>query len=209
MYEWLRFKHSFTCIIAGPSSSGKSSFCITLLQNLDMLCTEKEFKGWIIWCYSEKTAVPHKQLSALNKNVQYYKGVPGNNNKFANAKGEPCLIILDDLLTEVFSEDVCVLFTRGSPHRHISVILITQNLFHQGRNCRDISLNAIYLVLFKNVGDKRHFSYLANQLLPEYSSGLFKAYLDATKRAHGYLLFDLTEDSEDRYRFRINVFPHE
>ena len=89
------------------------------------------------------------------------------------------------------------------------MILITQNLFQEGRNFRDISLNAIYLVLFKNVRDKRQFSYLANQVLAEDSSGLFKAYLDATKRPNGYLLLDLTQDSEDRYRFRTNVFPRE
>ena len=101
------------------------------------------------------------------------------------------------------------LIHKGSHHRNISVILITQNLFHEGRNCRDIYLNAKYLVLFKNVRDKRQFSHLANQVLPEDSTGLFKAYLDATKRTHGYLLLDLTQDSEDRHRFRTNVFPHE
>ena len=104
---------------------------------------------------------------------------------------------------------MCVLFTRGSHHRNISVVLITQNLFHQGRNCRDISLNAKYLVLFKNVRDKRQSSYLSNQVLPEDSTVLFKAYLDATKRAHGYPILDLTQDSEDRHRIRNNVFPHE
>ena len=104
MYEWLRVKHPFTCIIAGPSSSGKLTFSITLLQNLDTLCSEREFKGGIILCYSEKTAVPHKHLSELNKNVQYHKGVLGSNN-IANAQGASCLIILDDLLTEVYSED--------------------------------------------------------------------------------------------------------
>ena len=46
-------------------------------------------------------------------------------------------------------------------------------------------------------------------MLPEDSSGLFKTYLDATKRALGYLLLDLTQDSQDRYRFRTNVFPLE
>ena len=156
-------KHPFTCIIAGPISSGKSKFCITFLRNLDTLCTEQKFKGGIIWCYSEKTAVPHKQLSELQKNVQCHKGVPKSN--FENAQGEPFLIILDDLLSEVYSEDVCVLFTRDCHHRNISVILITQNLFHQGRNCRDISLSAKYVVLFKNVRDKRQFSHLANQVL--------------------------------------------
>jgi len=35
MYEWLRFKHPYTCIKAGPSSSGKSTFCINLLQKLE------------------------------------------------------------------------------------------------------------------------------------------------------------------------------
>jgi hypothetical protein len=115
------------------------------------------------------------KLSELKKNVQYHKGVPEHN--FANAQGEPCLIILDDFLAEVNSEDVSVLFTRRSHHRKISVILITQHLSHQGLNCRDISLNAKYLILFKNVMDKRQFSHLANQVLPEHSTGLFKAIL--------------------------------
>ena len=149
MYEWLKFKNPFTCIIAGPSGSFESTFCITLLQNLDTLCTEQKFKGRIIWCYGEKRAVPHIQLYSFNNNVRYYKAVPGNNN-FANAKGEPCLIILDDLLTEVYLEDVCVLLTSGSHHRNISLTLISQNLFHQVRNCRDISLNAKYLVSFRD-----------------------------------------------------------
>ena len=35
------------------------------------------------------------------------------------------------------------------------------------------------------------------------------AYLDATKKVHGNLLLDLTQDSEDRHRFRTKVFPHE
>ena len=203
MYDWLRFKHPFTCIIAGPRNSGKSTFCITFLQNLDTLWTEQKFKGGIIWYYSEKTAVPQKQLSEVKKNVQYHKGVPKSN--FENTQGALCLIILDNMLTEVYSEDVRVLFTRGSHQRSISVILIKQNLFHQGRNCRDIFLNAKYLVLFKNVRDKRQFSHLANQVLPEGSTGLFKAYLDATKGTHGYVFLDLTHDSEELHRFRTNV----
>jgi GTPase SAR1 family protein len=68
----IKFKAPFTCIISGPSGSGKSSFCIRLLQNLKSLCTESRFDGGIIWCYSEKTAVP-----SLGKiNVSYHEGVP-------------------------------------------------------------------------------------------------------------------------------------
>jgi ABC-type dipeptide/oligopeptide/nickel transport system ATPase subunit len=124
----LRFKRPFTCIVSGPTGSGKSSFCIKVLQNLDTLCTEQNFDGGSIWCYSERTAVPSQQLVTLKRNIKFHKGIPAN---FINAQGRPKLIILDDLLNQVCSKDVSVLFTKGSHHRNISVILITQNLFHQ------------------------------------------------------------------------------
>jgi hypothetical protein len=87
--------------------------------------------------------------------------------------------------------DVCDLFTKGSHHRNISVILITQNLFHQGRFCREISLNAKYIVVLKNIRDREQFSHLAQQVLPHDSKGLSDAYLSATEEPHGYLVLDL------------------
>jgi len=57
MENHVKFKHPFTCIVAGPTGSGKTSVVIKLLQNLNSLCTESRFKGGIIWCYSEETAV--------------------------------------------------------------------------------------------------------------------------------------------------------
>jgi len=153
MSDCLNCKHSFTCIISGPSGCGKSSFCVRFLQNLDALCTERYFDGGVIWCYSEKTAVP-SPIQLPKSDVHFNEGVPTD---FENARGRPCLVILDDLLNDVYSKQVCDLFTNGSHHRKNSVILITQNLFHQGRYCRDISLNAKYLVLLKNVRDKNQF----------------------------------------------------
>jgi ABC-type polar amino acid transport system ATPase subunit len=50
----LRFKHPFSCIIADPSGSGKSSFCIKLLQNLESRSNEHEFAGGVLCCYGEK-----------------------------------------------------------------------------------------------------------------------------------------------------------
>jgi hypothetical protein len=200
----IKFKAPFTCIISGPSGSGKSSFCIRLLQNLKSLCTESRFDGGIIWCYSEKTAVPAHQLGKIN--IRYHEGVPEN---FDNAHGTPCLVILDDLLNDVYSQQVCNLFTKGSHHRNISVILITQNLFHQGRYCRDISLNAKYIVVLKNVRDKNQFRHLARQVYPENSNSLYEAYLEATERPHGYLVLDLAQDTNDLLRFRTNIFQEE
>jgi hypothetical protein len=201
----IRFKHPFTSIVSGPTGSGKSSFCIRSLQNLTSLCTE-HFSGGIIWCYSERAAVPSKQLAVLRKNIRFCRGVPKN---FDNAWGEPWLVILDDLLNDVYSKEVSMLFTRGSHHRNISVILITQNLFHQSRHSRNISLNAKYLVLLKNIRDKFQFIHLARQVFPEDSEGLYRAYLDATKKPHGYFVLDLSQDTDNRLRFRTNIFPEE
>jgi hypothetical protein len=112
---------------------------------------ETSFAGGIVSCYSEKTSVPRQELQDLHKNVSYHEGVP---EKFVDARGRPSLIILDDLLNQVYSQNVSDLFSKGSHHRNTSVLLITQNLFHLGRHSRDISLNATYLVLLKNARKK-------------------------------------------------------
>jgi len=117
MSDDLKFKHSFTCIINVPSRSGKSSLCVRFLQNLDALCTERDFEGGVIWCYSDKTAVP-SPTELSKRNVHSNEGVPTD---FQNTRGRPCLVILDDLLNDVYSKQVYYLFTKGSHHRNISV----------------------------------------------------------------------------------------
>jgi hypothetical protein len=74
----LKFKHPFTCIVSVPTGSGKSSFNLRFLQNLDSLCTEPNFGGEIIWCYSEKSAVPERELAALYKEVRFHERIPQN-----------------------------------------------------------------------------------------------------------------------------------
>jgi hypothetical protein len=198
----LKFKQPFTSIIGGPTGSGKTSFCVKFLKNLDTQRTEAEFSGGNIWCYTEKTAVPYKGLRKL-KNI-HQEGLPED---FADTQGKPSLLILDDLLNQVYSEAVCDLFTKGSHHRKVSVFFLTQNVFHQGTKCRDISLNAKYLVALKNVRDRYQFSFLARQVYAENSDSLYKAYLNATSKACVYLKLDFAQDTSDRIRCRTNVFP--
>jgi len=125
--------------VGRPSASGKSSFCIRFLQKLDALCTERKFGGGLVWCYGEKSSVPTRQQ--LPANISFNEGVPED---FGNAHGEPCLVVLHDLLNGVYSKQVFDLFTKGRHHRNIGVILITQNLFHQGRFCRDLIKFPLY-----------------------------------------------------------------
>jgi len=154
----------------------------------------------MVWCYGEKSDVP----SRLPAYVTFNEVVPED---FGSANGELSLVILDDLLNDVYSKQVCELFTRGRHHRIISVILIPQNLFHQGTFCSDISLSAHYIVALKNIRDKKEVLYLANQLYPEDSLGLYNAYLDASQEPYGYLFLDLTQNTNDGLRFRTKIFP--
>jgi len=69
-------------------------------------------------------------------------------------------------------------FTKGSHNRNISLVLITQNLFHKGPSSRDISLNGNYIVVFKKPRDKTQIVHLAWQVYPETFSSFHKTYLD-------------------------------
>jgi hypothetical protein len=103
----------------------------------------------------------------------------------------------------------CAFSTQRSHHANISVILITQNLFHQGRFSSYISRNTKYLVVFKNVHDTNQLAYHARHVYPEDSNGLYESYLDATRRPHGYLLLHRVQDQDNCLQFRTDVFPSE
>jgi hypothetical protein len=74
-----------------------------------------------------------------------------------------------------------------------------------------MSLNAHYLVLFKNVRDASQISVLGRQMYPKRGGyeHVIEAYRDATARPYGYLVVDLRPETEDALRLRTDVFPDE
>jgi hypothetical protein len=152
----------------------------------------------IFCCHSENNA-PHL------RNITFGKGVP----EFDNPENVPTLRVLDDLMDTAYSTKVSQLFTKGSHHRNISLVLITQNFFHRGPSARDISLNCKYTTVFKNTIDKTQIVNLARQVYPENISSFHKTYLDVCKDPHTYLFLDLTIPINDRLRFRTKIFPGE
>jgi len=106
----LKFNHPFTCIISGPSGTGNSSFCVRFLQKLDALSTERDLNIGMIWCYSEKTAVP-SPTDMPKRNVHYNEGVPKD---FENTRGTPCIVTLDDLLNDVYSNKCVTCLRKAS-----------------------------------------------------------------------------------------------
>lgn len=199
----VQFKHPFTKIIGGPSGCGKTTYTVNFLNQLDRLVDVPIVK--ILWCYTEENALATQKLilPAQRRKISYHRGLP---DTFENRDNVPMLIILDDLMAEANSSAICELFTKGSHHRSQSIILITQNIFHKGAHCRDISLNAKYIVVFSNPRDKSQFNYLARQVYPENPRELIKIYKEVTDTPHNYLLLDLTQGIHDSLRFRTDIF---
>lgn len=198
----LKLEHPFSMIVSGPSQCGKSTFTCNLLKNLNRMVNIKI--NTVEWYNTEKAALPKDVHNNNNFKLRLFDVIP---DEFTNCEGQPLLIILDDMMNDIkAASKICDLFTRGSHHRNISVILIMQNIFHQSRYSRDISLNAKYIVIFKNPRDKSQFNHLARQIYPENPKSLQSIYKDITQSGHAYLLIDLSQGVNENFRFRTDIF---
>lgn len=196
----VRLKHPFGALIAGPSACGKTIFTSRLIKFRNEM-VDVPF-GEIIWCYSEWQQFYD---TLKEEGVIFHEGMP--DLKTIPQRPTATLLILDDLMQEANGSIVVDLFSRVSHHRNISVIHITQNVFHQGKGARDISLNTHYIVYFKNPRDGSQIFSLARQIYPKNPKFLQEAYEDATQKPHGYLLIDLKQSTPDTLRYRTEIFP--
>ena len=192
----VRLKHPFTCTVAGPTSSGKTQFVLRLIRHADELIHPPPER--ILYCYGEF------QPSFLElPQIEFHEGFPDVTRFDGRHR---YLLIIDDLMNEV-NQNVCNIFTKLSHHRNVSVIFVTQNLFHRNKHVRTMNLNTHYIVLFKNPRDAGQVSTLARQMYPGKSKFVVEAYEDATKEPYGYLLIDLKPETHDSYRIRTRIFP--
>ena len=192
----IKWAHPFTAILAGPTSCGKSSFIKKFLSYINVMVDINLYE--IIYCLPDD-----QPIDQYFQTFRVIRGVP-EQEIFMDLK--PRLVIIDDLMRETNS-DVVDLFTKGSHHFNSSVMYVTQNIFNQGKGRRTISLNAHYIVAFKNPRDRVQIQTLSRQVSPDNTRYIQEAYKDATDRAYGYLLFDLKQTTPDLYRYRTNIFP--
>ena len=203
-----QFVYPFTCMVAGMTGSGKTVWVQSLLQQAQNVIEPPPER--IIWCYSQWQPAYSELLNTVAR-IEFVKGIPENLEQDSYFDDNiPNLIVIDDQMIEAGNDNRIVnLFTIGSHHRNLSVIYILQNLFHQGKGNRSISLNSHYLVLFKNPRDKLQILTLAKQMYPKQTDWFLKQYEEAVRRPFGYLFIDLKPNTEDSCRLRKNVLPGE
>ena len=86
------------------------------------------------------------------------------------------LIVLDDLMAECGGfKRIADLFTKGSHHRNLSRYTLFREIY-QGKETRNISLKAHYIVLFKSPLVKQQVSILTRQVNPGLVQEFMKSY---------------------------------
>ena len=200
----MTFKHPFTMVVSGPTGSGKTEWTRKVfLSNLIEPVPER-----IVFCFGQWQTM-YKELEKRFPFIEFVHGIPDyiNQPRYLDITKRN-LIVLDDLMTEAKCDQrIADLFTRGSHHRNLSVMYLTQNLFPQGKACRDIALNTQYLVLFNNPIDRQQVATLARRIYPANSNLLMKTFERATSKPYGYLVIDLKANTPEQDRLRTDIFP--
>ena len=134
-------------------------------------------------------------------NIEFVKGIPTALEQDAYfSVNKRKLIVFDDQMIDAGKDQRIInFFTRGSHHRNLSVIYIVQNVFHQGKGSRNMSLNSHFLQVLT----------LAKQMYSGCTNFFLKQYEEAVRRPYGYLLIELKTTTQDGCRLRTNVLPGE
>ena len=144
----------------------------------------------VIYCFGQAQKELNELIEIMPK-IKLAEGFPDDLYDIVSGHTNS-LVILDDLMCQCSNDQrMSDLFTRGSHHRGITVMYLTQNLFPPGKLSRTISLNLHYLIVFKNPRDLLGISTLARQMYPHNTNFLLKSFQDATAKPYGYLLLDL------------------
>ena len=148
-----RWQHPFTCIVAGPTGCGKTTFVARLLRNASAMIDPPPER--VTWYYGEWQKA-YENLADI-PNMRLEEGLPTS--------------------------------------------------FDNGKRGLAISLNAQYMIVFKNPRDSSQLANLARQVYPGRGAFVQEAFADATASPYGYLLIDLKQNTPDDMRLRTSVLP--
>lgn len=205
----MRFKFPSTMIVMGVSGGGKTRWIQKLLHDRNTILSKQP--DTILLCYGVYQPIYQEMLNTV-QNLSIVDGCSESLlaqydilNPATNS-----VLILDDLHQEMANNKLLSnLFCKFSHHYNTMVILVTQNLYHQGKAMRDTISNCHYIVSLSHPRDKTAIACLARQMFPGRSRYLLDAYEEATAVPFGYLIIDARPETPSNLRLRSGVFSDE
>ena len=223
-----RWKHPFTCVVAGPSGSGKSTF----IQHL-MLSQEKIIDAQFdyIYIFIGTDASENKILSCLLTDIppsvtdveiieimnifptkkEMIIEFPTRLKQMLISQNRKGCVIFDDLMKELGEMGILLdLFTKMSSHYNMSVIHITQNLFYKGSGKHSSDYVGVYrnshiTVLFNNPLNNHPLWTVAAWLVRK-GSGALSRMLEEIVEKHRYVVIHGGMDWPKKLRFMTDLF---
>ena len=187
-------------IIAGCSNSGKSYLSKKLIEKY-----HREFRHIVI-CGVEK----HEIQSLYPEGFVTVTREIIDPVQYQVEENEPILFVIDDSFDEAINSKIVLnSFTKGR-HSNVSVILISQNIFGQGKHARSIALNASHIILTRN-RDVCQVQTLFRQVFGKNKvSDATEVYKRAVlTRKYGYILLDVSAETPQSLQLRTNIVGEE
>lgn len=194
----LQFKLPFGMVVAGSSSSGKTTWLRAFMANVNELVSPVPKS--IVYAYGEY----HDYVPDMEKmGISTFPGLP--EDEVLQKHQKPLLLILDDLMTVATSKYLSDLYTKKSHHQNIGVIFLTQDLFD--KNIKVARNNSQYIVLMKAPNSALSVRTLGSQLFPGQLSYFMDAYRKSTEQPYGYLILDMHASTNPLLKLRTHIFP--
>jgi len=201
-----KLKFPFNGLVVGSSQSGKSTWVKRFLSHLNEMISGAEISE-VVYCYGVAQKSHNELQKLVSVPVRLIEGLP-DIDEISSLNSPPKLVILDDLINQL-DKSTSDLFLRGSHHRLLSVLLLSQTLFGSNKVFRELSLNSHYIVIFSSPRERSQIMTFARQVDPFRVKFIMDAYRDCTSAPYGYMLFDLKQNTDEQLRYCTNIFPDE
>ena len=221
-----QFHHPFTCMVVGPTQSGKSTWVRNLLLNADRMIDKKFdyifiFMGtprnqnttlWELEKLLPSTEVNIFELNDLyvNKNElkkDFPKHLEEQLEKRIGLNQNGC-IIFDDLMRELSECNVLFdMFTKFSSHYNVSCIFISQNPFHTGSNkttSTTLFRNTHIFVIFKCALDNIPLRIIATRMAQPQAP--FMAMVKHVQNMYRYIVIRGDQNTPASLIFTSDIF---
>lgn len=211
-----RLPNPLSCLIVGPSSSGKTTFLTQLMRigrsrDREVFTDPRCFSNKVILYYNawqpaydlwKSEGLLHESYDVSKYGLPKQKDIRKHAKDYVDKGG--IVMIFDDMSCKL-TFDIEMLFLVFRQHLNINTFYLTQELFQPDEHYRKMSRNAQILVVFKTTRYLSCIQELAKQACPKNSNFLYNIYLESTKQPHSYLLFDFTQRIDESLRFRSDI----
>ncbi len=201
--ENFKFTKPIRAIFSGSSQSGKTYLIGEILEHQEKLFGDNfTYVKYFYPTYLDESPVEYH--TKTDTPVSYEPGFPTKEDILTLP--ENSLVVIDDQAdTAVKSDLISQLFKVISGKKNLSVILVTQNYFIQGKHSRDIRNSCNYVALFRNCADASLNRRVATAF------GLKNAYLAAERDTYStlvypYVFIDQTQRAQlSNYRLYVDI----